>query len=105
MEPDRPQHDRPASCLIAQHHSSTIFVSSTFHFRNEFTGFPKIYEQPQIYRYQNGDMNKTPYGGQITLRRQRTKLSRPGAKDLYNPALKEKKGTYLKMLLFKFLPF
>jgi len=50
-------------------------------------------------------MNKTPYVGQITLRRQRTKLSRPGAKDLYNPALKEKKGTYLKMLLFKFLPF
>jgi hypothetical protein len=29
-EPDRPQHDRPAACVIAQQHSSTAFVSLRF---------------------------------------------------------------------------
>ena len=59
----------PRFLSYAQHHSSTIFVSSTFHFRNESTGFPKIWEQPQIYGHQNGDMNKTSYGGQTNIRR------------------------------------
>ena len=35
MEPDRPQHDRPAACVIAQQYSSSTFVSFRFHFRKE----------------------------------------------------------------------
>jgi hypothetical protein len=27
LEPNRPQHDRPAACVIAQHYSSATFVS------------------------------------------------------------------------------
>jgi hypothetical protein len=58
-----------------------------------------------MYGQQKGDMNKTPYGGQKKPRHHRTKFSRPGAQDLCNPALKEKKGTCLKMLLLKFMFF
>ena len=35
----------------------------------------------------------------------RTKFSRPGAQDLCNLALKVKRGTYLKIKLFKFFFF
>ena len=31
VEPDRPQYDRHAACVIARQYSSTIFVSSHFH--------------------------------------------------------------------------
>ena len=31
MEPDRPQYDRPAACVIAQQHSPANFVSKHFH--------------------------------------------------------------------------
>jgi hypothetical protein len=30
MEPDRPQHDRPAACVIAQQYSSATFVTLRF---------------------------------------------------------------------------
>jgi hypothetical protein len=35
MESDRPQHDRPAACVIAQQYSSTTCVSLCFHSRKE----------------------------------------------------------------------
>jgi hypothetical protein len=31
LEPDRPQHDRPDNCVIAQQYSSSIFFSLRFH--------------------------------------------------------------------------
>jgi hypothetical protein len=34
-EPDRPQHDRPATCVIAQQYSSTTFVSLRFYSRKK----------------------------------------------------------------------
>jgi hypothetical protein len=34
-EPDRVQHDRTASCVIAQQYSSATFVSLCFHYRKE----------------------------------------------------------------------
>jgi hypothetical protein len=38
MEPDRPQHDRSAACVIAQQYSSSTFVSLCFHSRKEKQG-------------------------------------------------------------------
>ena len=38
MEPDRPQHVRPAACLIAQQHSSVTLVSMHFYPRAEKFG-------------------------------------------------------------------
>jgi hypothetical protein len=35
LEPDRPQHDRRAACVIAQQYSSPIFVSLRFHSRKK----------------------------------------------------------------------
>jgi len=35
LEPDRPQLDRPAACVIAQQYSSTAFFSLRFNSRNE----------------------------------------------------------------------
>jgi len=35
MEPDRPQLDRPVSCVIAQQYSSTAFFSLRFNSRKE----------------------------------------------------------------------
>jgi hypothetical protein len=33
LEPDRPQHDRSAACVIIQQYSSATFVSLGFHSR------------------------------------------------------------------------
>jgi hypothetical protein len=38
LEPDRPQHDRPADCVIAQHYSSDTFVLLRFYSRKEKLG-------------------------------------------------------------------
>jgi hypothetical protein len=38
MKPDRPQHDRPATFVIAQQYSSATFVSMRFHSRKEKFG-------------------------------------------------------------------
>jgi hypothetical protein len=38
LEPDRPQHNRPAACVIAQQYSSATFVSSCVHTCNEKLG-------------------------------------------------------------------
>jgi hypothetical protein len=35
---DRPQHDRPAACVIAQQYSFATFVSMCFHSRKEKFG-------------------------------------------------------------------
>ena len=41
--PDRPQHDRPAPCFIAQHYSSAAWHSLCFHSCMEISErFPKI---------------------------------------------------------------
>jgi hypothetical protein len=37
-ENDRPQHDRPAACVIAQQYSCVTFVSLPFHSRKEKFG-------------------------------------------------------------------
>jgi hypothetical protein len=45
LEPDRPQHDHPAACVIAQQYSFATFVSLCFHSRNENFGhfnFPYV---------------------------------------------------------------
>jgi hypothetical protein len=39
LEPDRPQHDRPIACVIAQQHSSATFVSLRYHSRKEKLAF------------------------------------------------------------------
>jgi len=44
LEPDRPQHDRPAACVIAQQHSSATFVSLSIHPAKKNSVF-------QIYEY------------------------------------------------------
>jgi len=42
-EPDRPQYDSPASCVIAQKYSSSTFASLWLHSRQEeFGAFQKI---------------------------------------------------------------
>jgi len=38
METDRPLHDRPIACVIAQEYSSAIFVSLRFNSRKEKSG-------------------------------------------------------------------
>jgi hypothetical protein len=38
MEPDQPQHGRPAACFIAQQDSSATFVSPRSHSRKEKFG-------------------------------------------------------------------
>jgi len=38
MHPDRPQHDRPATCVIAQQCPSVPFVQLHFHSRKEKFG-------------------------------------------------------------------
>jgi hypothetical protein len=38
LEPDRPQHDRTASCVIAQQYSSAAFVSLRFRSSKEKAG-------------------------------------------------------------------
>ena len=38
MELDRPQHDRPAACVIAQQYSSATFYSLRFHSHKENFG-------------------------------------------------------------------
>jgi hypothetical protein len=38
MEPDRPQQERPAACVIAQQYSSTTFDSLRFHSLKEKSG-------------------------------------------------------------------
>jgi hypothetical protein len=38
MEPDRPQGDHLAACVIAQQYSPATFVSLRFHFRKEKFG-------------------------------------------------------------------
>ena len=38
LEPDWPQHDRPAGCVIAQQYSSSTCVSRSFHSRKEKFG-------------------------------------------------------------------
>ena len=38
MDPDRPQHDRPDACVIAQQYSSGILGSLCFHFRKKKFG-------------------------------------------------------------------
>jgi hypothetical protein len=38
LEPDRPQHNRPTACVIAQQYSSATFVSSRFDCRREKFG-------------------------------------------------------------------
>jgi len=38
MEPDRPQHERPAACVIAHQHSSATLVSMRFNSRTEKLG-------------------------------------------------------------------
>jgi len=38
LEPERPQHDRPAACAIAQQYSSATFVFLRFHTRKEEFG-------------------------------------------------------------------
>ena len=38
LELDRPQHDRPTACAIAQQYSSTTFVCLRFHIRKEEFG-------------------------------------------------------------------
>jgi hypothetical protein len=35
LEPDRPQHGRPAACVIAQQYSSATSISLRFHFGKE----------------------------------------------------------------------
>jgi hypothetical protein len=35
---DRPQHDYPAACVIAQQYSPATFLSLRFHFRNKKFG-------------------------------------------------------------------
>jgi hypothetical protein len=40
MEPDQPQHDGPAACVIAQHYSSATLVSLRFHSRKQKYGAP-----------------------------------------------------------------
>jgi hypothetical protein len=42
VEPDRPQYDRPTAYVIAQHYSSTTFVSLRFHCRVEVPHISKI---------------------------------------------------------------
>jgi hypothetical protein len=44
-EPDRPQHDRPKACVIAQQYSSAIFISLRFPFqrKNKFGSSLKKY--------------------------------------------------------------
>jgi hypothetical protein len=44
LEPDRPQYDGPAVCVIAQQYFSTTFVSLCFHIRRKILGlFSKMY--------------------------------------------------------------
>jgi hypothetical protein len=38
MEPDRPQYERPAACVIAQQYSSANLVSTHFNSRTEKFG-------------------------------------------------------------------
>jgi hypothetical protein len=38
LDPDRPQHDRPVTCVIAQQYSSAIFVSLRFQSRKTILG-------------------------------------------------------------------
>jgi hypothetical protein len=38
VEPDRPQHDRLAACVIAQQYSSAIFVLQRFYSRKKKFG-------------------------------------------------------------------
>jgi len=47
MEPDRPQHDRFAACVIAQQYSSSTFVSLCFNSRKKKQGarFRKFFFQ------------------------------------------------------------
>jgi hypothetical protein len=33
LEPDRPQRDRPATCVIAQHYSSGTYITLRYHCR------------------------------------------------------------------------
>jgi hypothetical protein len=40
LESDQTEHDRPASCVIAQHYSSVTFVSMRLHSGNEKLGAP-----------------------------------------------------------------
>jgi hypothetical protein len=35
MEPDRPQYNRHAACVIAQQYSSATFLSLHFHYRKK----------------------------------------------------------------------
>ena len=35
LEPDRPQHDIPSTCVIAQQHSSATFISRRLYSRKE----------------------------------------------------------------------
>jgi len=50
QKPDRPQHDRPAICVITQQYSSTFFVSLSFSSRKERFGmrFKKVIISDQL---------------------------------------------------------
>ena len=44
LEPDPPQHDIPAACVIVQEYSSATFLSFRYHSRKEKCGaFQKYY--------------------------------------------------------------
>jgi len=50
QKPDRPQHDRPATCVITQQYSSTFLVSLISSSRNERFGmrFKKVIISDQV---------------------------------------------------------
>ena len=50
QEPDRPQHDRPTTCVITQQYSSAIFVSRCFNTRKRKNS-GKIYKKCYLFQF------------------------------------------------------
>jgi hypothetical protein len=49
MEPDRPQHTRPAASVITQQHYTATFVSQRFHSGKEKYGGPFKYINVAVF--------------------------------------------------------
>jgi hypothetical protein len=100
LDPDGAQQGHPAGCVIAHEYSSATFVSLCFHSRKqECRDFSETWEPPQLHGRQVDDMKEVPYRRPAKIRLHRTKLSRPGARDLCNPVRKEKLGTRFENII------
>ena len=63
LDTDRPQHDRPVACVIAQQYSSAMRVSLRFHCRKEKSGAHfQIVTIPSLFFFKFSNLELSRYG-------------------------------------------